>query len=375
MASGPRRLRVAHVTFGLDLGGLEKLLVEFARHADRSRFDLHFISLGHRGVIAEEIEAAGWPVTALGVPTGLRPGLLFRLAGLLRRLGADVVHTHDERPHLYGTPAGRLARVARLIHTRHGRALNVSPRQRWLVRLAALGVDRFVCVSEDVAQLSVAHGVPTHKICTIHNGIDLQRFPGRGPCPGGPAVIVARLNPEKDHATLLRAVDRIVRTEPSFRLEIAGDGPCRDELYRLAGDLSLAGHVRFLGAVQDVPVLLARASLFVLSSLSEGVSLTLLEAMACGLPVVATHVGGNPEVVAEGTTGRLVPAGDPEALAGAVLEVWRSPEMGRRLGLAGRQRAEKHFDVRAMVGAYEALYQGGNTLNVLPFHRKRSTGT
>jgi glycosyltransferase involved in cell wall biosynthesis len=353
------------------MGGLEKLLVEFARHADRSCFDLHFISMGHRGILADDIEAAGWPVTALDEPTGLHPALTLRLARLLRRLGTDVVHTHDERPHLYCTPAGRLVGVARVVHTRHGRALNVSTRQRFLVRLAALGVDDFVCVSHDIARLSIDHGIPARKVTTIWNGVGLDGFPYRGPCASGPAVIVGRLNPEKDHPTLLRAVARVARAEPSFRLEIAGDGPCRDQLYRLAGELSLAGNVRFLGPVRDVSGLLARARLFVLSSLSEGISLTLLEAMASGLPVVAMRVGGNPEVVAHGQTGYLVPTADPDALAAALLQLWHDPEAGRRQGAAGRRRVEQQFDVRGMVAAYEALYRGIYTIDTPPSGHER----
>jgi sugar transferase (PEP-CTERM/EpsH1 system associated) len=359
-------IRVVHVTFGLDVGGLEKLLVEFARAADRDAFALHFVSLGHRGAVADEIEAAGWPVTALGVPTGLRPGLALRLARLLRRLRADVVHTHDDRPHLYGTLAARLAGVRRVIHTRHGQGIHQSRRQAALVNLAAGRVHRFVCVSHDSARLAVRQGVPARKVTVVWNGIDLGRFAPAGPRPGGPAVIVARLSPEKDHATLLRAAARVVRTDPSFRLEVAGDGPCREDLHRLAGELGLAGCVRFLGAVRDVPALLARAGLFVLSSVSEGVSLTLLEAMAAGLPVVATRVGGNPEVVADGTTGLLVPATDADALAGALRVLWRDPETARSLGAAGRLRAEHHFDVRAMVAAYERLYRGNNVLYTRP---------
>lgn len=359
----PRKIRVAHVTFGLDVGGLEKLLVEFARHADRERFDLNFVSLGHAGAVAEEIEAAGWPVTALGVPTGLRPGLVFRLARLLRRRRTDVVHTHDDRPHLYGTLAGRLAGVRRIIHTRHGQGHHRRRRQSALVNLAAAWVDRFVCVSHDSARLAVRQGVPARKVCTVWNGIDLERFPFTGPRADGPAVIVARLSPEKDHATLLRAAALVVRRDPSFRLEVAGDGPCREDLHRLAAELGLAGHVRFLGSVRDVPALLARAGLFVLSSLSEGVSLTLLEAMAAGLPVVATRVGGNPEVVAA-DTGLLVRPADPEALAGALLRLGSAPDECRRLGAAGRARVERHFDVRGMVAAYERMYQGSN----IPLH-------
>src|SRR5437588_5772533 len=108
-----RRLRVAHVTLGLDMGGQEKLLVEFARHADRRRFELHIVSLGGRGVLADDIEALGWPVTTLNTPTGLHPGLVLRLAWLFRRWGADVVHTHDNRPHLYAPPAALLGGVRR----------------------------------------------------------------------------------------------------------------------------------------------------------------------------------------------------------------------------------------------------------------------
>jgi glycosyltransferase involved in cell wall biosynthesis len=367
----PRRLRVAHVTFGLDVGGLEKLLAEFARHADRERFDLHFVSLGHGGAVAEEVAAAGWPVTALGVPTGLRPGLAFRLARLLRRIHADVVHTHDDRPHLYGTLAGRLAGVRRIVHTRHGQGINLSRRQAALVHLAAGWVDRFVCVSHDSARLAILQGVPARKVCTVWNGIDLARFPCTGPRPEGPAVIVARLSPEKDHATLLRAAALAVRADSSFRLEVAGDGPCRTDLHRLAEELGLTGHVRFLGAVRDVPALLARAGLFVLSSLSEGVSLTLLEAMASGLPVVATRVGGNPEVVVEDETGLLVGPGDPDGLARGLLSLWQDPDRCRRLGGAGRARVERHFDVRGMVAAYERMYRGSNKLYTSPSDPER----
>src|SRR5262249_776717 len=152
------------------------------------------------------------------------------------------------------------------------------------------------------------------KLYTILNGIDVEHFAYRGPQPGGPAVLVARLSPEKDVGTLIEAAARVVREEPSFRLEIAGDGVCMPELRERVREFGLEKHVTFLGQVSNVPELLARAGLFVLSSISEGVSLTLLEAMARGLPVVATDVGGNPEVVADGTTGLLVPARTPQAL-------------------------------------------------------------
>lgn len=347
--------RVAHVSLGLDVGGQEKLLVEFARHADRARFALHFVCMKTRGPVADELEAEGWPVTALGGPDGFRPDLVPRLALLFRELRADVVHTHDERPNIYAAPAAWLA-GARCVHTRHSQGWKLSGRQQVLVRLSSLCNDAFVCISRDSARWAARQGVSRHRVTVRHNGIDLRRFAYAGPCPSGPAVIVARLAPEKDVATLLRAAAVLRQEVPDFRLELAGDGPERRQLERLAAELQLGEAVKFLGTVRDVPALLRRARLFILSSVTEGVSLTLLEAMARGLPIVATHVGGNPEVVADGQTGLLVPAGSPEALASAVAVLWADRHLCARMGEAGRLRAESLFDVRAMVAAYEKLY-------------------
>jgi glycosyltransferase involved in cell wall biosynthesis len=352
----PRRLRVAHLTLGLEMGGQEKWLVDFARHVDPTRFDLHFISLTTRGCLADDIEAAGWPVTALGEPGGLRPRMMLCLAGLFRRWQIDVVHTHDERPLIHGAPAARLAGVPRIIHTRHGQGRHVTRRQALLLYLVARLTDWFVGVSRDAAEATAQQGIRPRRVCTIVNGIDLTRFPYAGPCLNGPVVCVARLSPEKDIATLLEAAAIAVREEPSFRVEIAGDGVCMAALRQRTRELSLEEHVRFLGQVRDVPALLRRARLFVLSSISEGISLTLLEAMARGLPVVATRVGGSPEVVAKGETGLLVPARDPAALARALLQMHRDPNACRRMGVAARERVERCFDVRRMVQEYEGLY-------------------
>ncbi len=351
-----RPLRVAHVTLQLDIGGMEKLLAEFARHTDRRRAHLHFVSLGGRGPVAEEIEACGWDVTTLDKGAGLKAGLVFRLAKLFRRWGVDVVHTHNNAPFLYAAPAARLAGVPCVVHTRHGRSFGASRRQTGATRLASLFVDRVVCVSEDSARLSAEEGIPRRKVRRLWNGIDLARFAYLGPQEGGPVVMVARLSPEKDAATLVRAAALAVRAEPSFRLEIAGDGACLPSLRALTTELGLDAHVRFHGAVRDVPALLARASAFVLPSISEGVSLTLLEAMARGLPVVATRVGGTPEVVLHEQTGLLVPPGDPAALAERLVSLLRDPARGRQLGLAGRRRVEESFSVTAMLRQYEELY-------------------
>jgi glycosyltransferase involved in cell wall biosynthesis len=356
-SSGGKPLRVVHTVLQLDTGGMERLLVEFARHADRSRFNLHFVSLSARGPVADEIESTGWPVTALDNPPGLRPGMVLQLAKLFRRLGADVVHAHNTKPLIYSGPAAKIARVPAVVYTRHGQRINARRGETFLYRIAVRMADRAVAVSDDGARLAVRDGVGRERVQRIWNGIDSSRFGFSGSKPGGPAVMVGRLSPEKDVQNLLRAVALIVRERPGFRLDVAGNGPCMPELRALANELALQQHVRFLGEVRDIPSLLGNASMCVLPSLSEGISLTLLEAMSTGLPVVATRVGGNVEVVADGVTGVLVPARKPDQLARGILELYDHPDRALEIGRAGRQRVEACFEVRQMVSAYEALYR------------------
>jgi glycosyltransferase involved in cell wall biosynthesis len=335
---------------------METLLVEFARHAERKCFDLQFISLSTRGRLADDIEVLGWPVTCLEEPPGLGLATIWRLARLFRFWRPAIVHTHNTKPLIVAAPAARLARVPRIIHTRHGQRFRASSGQTALFRIGARLSDRFVCVSQDCTRISLKEKISGKKLTTIQNGIDLARFDFAGAKAGGPAIMVGRLSPEKDVETLVRAVPLIIREHPGFHLEIAGSGPCLLTLGRLAQELRISDRIHFLGEIQDIPALLASASLFVLPSLTEGISLTLLEAMARGLPVVATNVGGNPEVVVHGETGLLVPTKSPVDLAAAVLRICRDPERGRQMGRAGRRRVELNFDVRRMVAAYETLY-------------------
>jgi glycosyltransferase involved in cell wall biosynthesis len=235
-----------------------------------------------------------------------------------------------------------------------------------MMRYLSKLVDRFVCVSEEVAVLSRQQGITGSRLRTIKNGIDMGRFRFHGPDAAGPVVAVARLSPEKDVANLVHATALCAPRVPELRVEVAGDGPCLGELQALAASLGVGDRITFLGEVRDVPALLARARMFVLPSRSEGIPLTALEAMACGLPVVATRVGGLPEVVDEGVTGLLVPPADPAALADAMVAIGSDPDRCDRMGRAGRRRAEERFDVRRMVAEYEALYFQGDRDRALP---------
>ncbi len=351
------RLGVRHISFSLQMGGSERLLVEFARHADREKYRLGFISLTDRGRPAEDIERSGWPVQCLGKPPGFRLRTVLQLARLLRSEKISVVHTHNSGAMIYGALAARVARTGAVIHTRHGQRFGASRGQTlrfaWIARL----VDRVVGVSEDTSRQCVSEGISAKRVRMIRNGIDLTRFVPTEHPADGPAVLVARLAPEKDLPNLMRASSILVRQDPSFRLLIAGSGPCMEETRQSIEQLNLAGHVELLGERDDIPAILARSSLLVLPSRTEGISLTLLEAMACALPVVATRAGGNVEVVQDEQTGLLVPVGDPEQLAAAIQRLRRDPGEARRFGAAGRSRVESEFNVVRMVRDYEKLYE------------------
>ena len=358
----PRQLptRVMHVSLGTQVGGMEKLLVEFAKFTDRSRFELTFASLERRGDIAAEIEALNWPVYDFNKRLGLRPSVVGRLAWQLRKCRTQVVHTHNTAAFIYGVLAAKMAGVKRIIHTRHGQRLGASARQTFLFRRLTRLVERVVCVSEDGRRLSLLEGVQPRRLCTILNGIDFDRFDYAGMRPFAPAITVARLSPEKNIACLIRAVPLVLQklgaVADTFSLNIVGDGAQRAELERLTQELSLSERVRFLGQQNNVTQLLTNASMFVLPSLTEGVSLTLLEAMASGLPVVATRVGGTPEVVDHGHTGLLVSARRPDELANAIAHTFLNPVTAAHMGQLGRQRVEQAFCVKAMIRNYQELY-------------------
>jgi glycosyltransferase involved in cell wall biosynthesis len=247
-----------------------------------------------------------------------------------------------------------------VVHTRHGRERAGRPALAALGRLATAWTSRFVAVSDDAAAVALDdERVPPAKLLVIHNGIDLHRFP-----PGGRpshrlprrAVTVGRLDPVKDQATLLRAARRAADRLPGFRLDLVGDGPLLKDLEGLRASLGLEDSVRFCGYHADVAPLLADADVFLLSSISEGVSIALLEAMASGLPAIATDVGGNREVVVHGVTGLLTPAGSAEALADAMVLLMSDPGTLERMGVASRRRVEEEFNLERVVARYEALY-------------------
>ncbi len=350
-----RPLRVCHVSLTLKTGGLERILADLARHHDRASCLPEFLAIREVGRFADEIRQAGGVVHQLR-PAG-RWGQIEQMRHLFCDRNFDVVHTHNTYPHIYASIAARLARVPVVVNTRHGQRAGHGWKSRTQFRWASHLVDRIVTVSDDAANLCInVDGIAPKKIRRIWNGIDLKDFAFAGPVDRPVAISVARLSAEKDFETLLRAVSHVVSCVPDFRLKIVGDGPERARLERLINELGLNEFVELMGERTDVPDLLREAGFFVSSSLTEGISLTLLEAMAVGLPVIATAVGGNPEIVLPEKTGYLVPASNPQALAEAIVTLCRQQPAWFRMGCEGRDRVVQNFDVSRMVRDYEQLY-------------------
>lgn len=349
--------RVCHVSMCLATGGLERLLVEFGRQHDPKQFSLQFVALGATGQPADDLTALGHRVESIEDTTSGKIGRLNRLTQIFRDNDVQIVHTHNTLAHFYGAMAARRAGVPVVINTQHGRGCGDSWKARLQFRLANRVTDRIIGVSEDAAALCRTEDRRSaDRIVALWNGIDVDRFDFRGPTMAPIAISVARLSPEKDFSTLLRAVWILIKDRPEFRLRLVGDGPDRPRLEALAAELNLTNHVEFLGERSDVAQLLPQAGFFVSSSLTEGISLTILEAMAVGLPVVTTRVGGNPEIVVDGGTGRLVDPGSPEQLAQSMRELLNDSDTWPAMSQLARQRVERHFNVRNMVRDYETLY-------------------
>jgi sugar transferase (PEP-CTERM/EpsH1 system associated) len=367
---------IAHIIYRLDVGGLENGLVNLINRIPAEQYRHAIICLTDYSEFRRRIERADIPVYCLHKPPGNSPITQFRLWRLLRQLRPDIVHTRNLAA-LECTLAAALARRAVRIHGEHGRDLddldgsNVG-RQR-LRRLFKPFVHQYVAVSKDLwSYLHDKVGVPASRVAQIYNGVDIKVFHpalnGREPLAssrferGDLFVIgnVGRMQAVKDPLNLVKAFILLLQMLPGarkrLRLAMAGDGPLRRDALDLLTKAGALDATWLPGNRNDIPSVMRGFDLFVLPSLAEGISNTLLEAMASGLPVVATRVGGNPELVEEGTTAKLVPPAEPEALAHAIREYVLDPEMAKRHSSAARRRAEQRFDLDVMVKNYIELY-------------------
>jgi L-malate glycosyltransferase len=367
----PPRPVVCQILHSLRVGGAEVLAARLARGLrDRVRF--LFACLDELGTLGEELRREDFPVHVLG----RRPGLDWRcahgLARLLRREQVDVIHAHQYTPFFYGSFARLLYRRPAVIFTEHGRHFPDYPRRKRMLanRLLLRQEDRVIGVGEAVRQALINNeGIPAGRVEMIYNGIDLAPFgksapdradarPEMGIGPNDLVIVqVARLDYLKDHATAIRTLARVVRHRPDARLVLVGEGPERDKIEDQARRSGLEPNLRLLGLRKDIARILTAADLFLLTSISEGIPLTLIEAMAAGLPVVATRVGGVGEVIEDQVTGLLAPSGDDAILAGHLLRLAEDRGLAGSMREHGRQRARGMFSEDRMLAGYSRLYK------------------
>lgn len=388
MSDSPRL--IAHIIHRLDFGGLENGLVNLINRIPQDRYKHAIICMTDYSDFSKRITNPAVTLYALHKADGKGLGIYLRLWRLLRQLKPDIVHTRN----LSALEAGVVAWFAGVpgrVHGEHGRDSydidGTNKKYLLLRRLCQPFIQRYIPLSRDLeGWLKTWVGIPENKIHQIYNGVDSERFcvyknscisfcsaqkAGKGlrrPLPvqalaGDKQLIigtVGRVQEVKDQLTLVKAVADLVARNSEYRqklkLVIVGDGPMMGELKALVQKKDIADVTWLSGARDDIPEWLQAMDLFVLPSKAEGVSNTILEAMATGLPVVATAVGGNPELVVDGKTGVLIPPEDPVAMADAIECYLNTPALLQCHGSAGRSRVEESFSMNAMVNNYLAVY-------------------
>lgn len=357
-------MNILHIVNSLDCGGLENFTIELSKELQHTGDTLFICCLDKLGNLASNATDFNIQVINLNIKPGIDLKCLWNLRKFIIENKIDVVHSHNKKPLIYGSIAAKLASVKHIIHTRHGQAPDVVSGYIWRLN------SKVVTISENAKACLIESNKLTYsKVKVIENGIPLNKFDSIcksvsvklkheiGLSEQNTVIgIVARLAIEKDHETLLLAFAEIIKLNNKATLVVVGDGPLYDKLQKLAQELSIEKKVYFLGFRKDIAELISMFDVFVLSSISEGMSLTLLEAMAAKKPIVATNVGGNPEVVQNNVTGFIVPPQQPQEMANAINKLLTDSALSKEFGLNGYQRIKSKFSLASMALKYRKIY-------------------
>lgn len=364
-------MNISHFVENLNRGGLERAVIDLIRAQMSLGHRCQVVCLFERGTLADELVDLGVPVHACAKRRGFDLRALRRARALIKAHDTEVLHTHNAVAHYHAVIAALALPIRRTINTRHGMgALDTASRREWLYRRTLFATNAVVTVCEAAKrELARLGAVPEAKLVAVPNGIRVERFAladAKSRCrfvsnfglPPGTRVIgtVGRLVRAKNHAGLISAFAQIADRQPDCVLVIVGDGELRGELDAQIRSLSMEGRVILLGDRNDVGELLAGFGIFAMSSLTEGYSIALLEACAVGIPIVATDVGGNSEIVRAGLNGVLVPPADNRQLAQALCELLANPDASAKMGKEGRDWALEHGSFTAMAASYDAVY-------------------
>jgi glycosyltransferase involved in cell wall biosynthesis len=365
---------ICHVLHTLNTGGAEVLACEFGRR-HRDAFEVIYVCLDEAGNMASVMQQEGFKVTVLNRKPGFDYGLTKRLHKLFLDENVSIVHAHQYAPFFYSSASrGILANKPAILFTEHGRAFPDMRRPKRCLanRFLLKRHDRVVAVGKQIKQALINfEEIPDKRIEVIYNGVPSERYStpitteqrvamrlSLDTKPDDPVVIqVARLHPLKDHITAIQTFAKTVAQIPNAKLWIVGEGEEHDKIVQEIQRLAIHDKVRLLGNRSDVEVLIHAADAFLLTSISEGIPLTVIEAMFAGIPCVCSNVGGLPEIIEHGRNGLLAPARNPEALSEQLTEVLVNQSRAKSLGLAGKTDAQLRFSDRAMQAAYREVYQ------------------
>jgi glycosyltransferase involved in cell wall biosynthesis/peptidoglycan/xylan/chitin deacetylase (PgdA/CDA1 family) len=361
-------VRVLHLIWALDLGGAERQVIEIVRGLDRNQFEPTVGCLVRKGRWGEALEAEGVPVVGFSKGPGLDPAFLLRLTRFIRKGGFGVVHTHAFTASSWGRLAAMIARVPVVVAHEHSAFSLESRLRRCVDRMLSPGTSRWIVVSEALARdLVRAEALPVSRVVVIPNGVPTRSATAeavrkvREELKGGRfnelIGTLGRLERRKGLEVLLEAARRLAPRRPGLGVSLIGEGPLRGDLEERVRAGGIGDRVVFAGRREDVPAVLGALDVFAVPSHTEGLSISLLEAAYAGCPIVATDVGGNPEVVRHGHNGLLVPPRDPSALAEAIEELLTDRPRARRLGAEAAREARERFSAETMVRAIESVYR------------------
>lgn len=364
------RKKIVFITWALEVGGAERLLVKLVQNIPQDNYEVKVICVTRKGVWAKELEEKGIEVVSMDKKVGFDPGVLFRLRSYLSKEQPDIVNTSIWTADLWGRAAAILAGVNNIIVTEQ----NVDIWKRWYHKIIDKILFRWtkyvICVSDDVVKFYHDNfGLPLSKLRMIPNAIDLALFDLSKDYSGLREslqlpkdtflfVCPARLHPQKAHHVLIEASSLLkAKGQTNFHVLLVGDGERRDELRQLVEDKGLSKQIHFLGLRQDIPEILLQCDSFLISSDYEGLSLAILEGMAAALPIVATNVGGNSQLIKNGVNGYLTPPQDAPQLAVSMLKVIENQGHAWEMGKAGRNIVEETYSIKTIASQTVDLFE------------------
>jgi glycosyltransferase involved in cell wall biosynthesis len=386
-----KRIKLLKVVTAFYGGGTEGQVLKLAGSLDRSRFDLQFAGLRKSGDLLKDYEALNVPITEFQIKKLYDPRTfiqIFRFAKFMRNQRMEIVHSYNFYSNVFAIPAARLAHVPLILASIRDQGVYLTPAQKLLQKWVCSLADKILVNAESIQDWLLEQGYQAHKIVLIRNGLDLALYNGKDarntnemtrdqkklrtelkiPESVPLVLMMSRLNPQKGVDDFIKAAAQVKRVHPDAWFLVAGgklefpDGIVSEEkqylqgLRQLAQQLGVGDRLVFAGHRTDTPDVLANATVSVLPSYSEGLSNSLIESMAAGVPVVATNVGGNPELIKEGVNGMLVPPRAPEQLAQAIVQLLDNPDLAREYGRQGKRIACEHYSLETMTTNTQDFY-------------------